>query len=331
MAYANILDGTTADAADLQQLIDSFNGVSGKGQPLDLIQLDADRYYLAVKNLHANGKCAQMFAADGTLLLQVGVGGVLASTAGAAAAAIAPTASPTFSGVVTLGGSVIETRAANTASTGSLTLPAGKQIPITGTTAITSIAAGTAGRTVTLEFASAGCKILPTSTLRLKGGFVSSAAGDTLTLESDGTNWNEVARGQSGVQGVLCAAAGQTLTADAAYAAIALSAAASDRFTIKSGNTFVVPWTGLWRCEGSVQIEASASGNRNVAIHVGGVLVAVVGHGASLSGVNDYGCSWSLPMSLTATNVVDVRARSTTASLLVRTTSFSSLTYIGPV
>lgn len=194
MAFANILDGTTADAVDVQQLIDAFNGTSGKGQPLDLIQLDADRYYLAVKNLHANSKCAQFFKSDGTLLFQVASGGVLASIAGAAAEALAPAASPTFSGIVTMGGSVIETRAANTASAaGAQTLPAGVQIPITGTNTITSIVAGTAGRRVTLEFASAGCVVKAAALSGASGDYISTAGG-TLSLESDGTNWHERSR-----------------------------------------------------------------------------------------------------------------------------------------
>jgi len=83
------------------------------------------------------------------------------------------------------------------ASSNAISLPfAGSLIPITGTTGITTIGATTvnAGRLVTLQFA-ASVAVGASGNIKLAGGVTFNAtATDTLTLISDGTNWNEVAR-----------------------------------------------------------------------------------------------------------------------------------------
>jgi hypothetical protein len=87
-------------------------------------------------------------------------------------------------------------RAASTASAGSLTLPAAPLIatyPITGTTTITSITAGSPGQIALLEFASAGCRVVMGSNLVLNGDYLSTASG-ILTLVANGSNWEEVTR-----------------------------------------------------------------------------------------------------------------------------------------
>lgn len=338
MAYRRVVNGVDdINDVDLDQYADSFNGVGGKGQPLDLIALDADRYYQVIKNLNANSKVAQFYKQDGTLLFQVDGSGVKASIDGSAnAVALAGQASPRFTGTVALSGRVLRRRSSTVASAATLTLPSdGDIIPVSGTVTVTSITAIALtnivdGPVVTLEFQSAGCRVVMGATLRLRGDFVSSAAGDTLTISGDGTNWNEVGRGRSGSQAVLAQAAGQTLVDGAAYAVMALAAATSDRFGIKSGNTFVAPWAGLWRAEGALNIETSSAGNRNVAIHKGGALVSVVGHTSGSSSALDWGCSWSLPMNLVAGDVIDVRAKVNGTNLLIRTSSYSALTYVGP-
>jgi hypothetical protein len=87
-------------------------------------------------------------------------------------------------------------RLGSTASAASLTLPTGPYIgiyPITGTTTITSIAAGLSGQIAILEFASAGCQVTNGSNLKLITDYISTAYGE-LTLEYDGTNWVEQSR-----------------------------------------------------------------------------------------------------------------------------------------
>jgi len=83
------------------------------------------------------------------------------------------------------------------ASSNSIDLPfAGSLIPITGTTGINTIASNTAnaGRLVTLQFA-ASVAVGAGGNIKLAGGVTFNAtANDTLTLISDATNWNEVAR-----------------------------------------------------------------------------------------------------------------------------------------
>lgn len=82
-------------------------------------------------------------------------------------------------------------------------------LPVSGTTAITSIAAGPAGTILILEFASATCSVANGSNLKLGGNYTSTALG-TLTLESDGANWIEVARGLGGQQNPNLVLAGPT-------------------------------------------------------------------------------------------------------------------------
>jgi hypothetical protein len=83
------------------------------------------------------------------------------------------------------------------ASSSTISLPfAGSLIPITGTTGLDNISAGTAsaGRLVTLQFASS-VAVSAGGNIKLAGGVTFNAtATDTLTLIGDGTNWNEVAR-----------------------------------------------------------------------------------------------------------------------------------------
>ncbi len=71
--------------------------------------------------------------------------------------------------------------------------PSWLQVPVTGTTTITSITAGAAGAIITLEFASANCAVTSSSALLLSTSYTSTV-GSTLTLYSDGTNWIEMAR-----------------------------------------------------------------------------------------------------------------------------------------
>lgn len=75
------------------------------------------------------------------------------------------------------------------ASAATVTLPADSVIKISGTTTITSITAGAAGRRVTLIFTGV-LTLVDGSNLKLAGNFV-TAVDDAITLVSDGTNWYE--------------------------------------------------------------------------------------------------------------------------------------------
>lgn len=77
---------------------------------------------------------------------------------------------------------------------GTITLPAGTFIDVTGTNTITSITATNAdiGRLVILKFTSTA-SLTDGSNLKLGGNFAGSA-DDTISLICDGTNWYETAR-----------------------------------------------------------------------------------------------------------------------------------------
>ena len=79
------------------------------------------------------------------------------------------------------------------ASAAALTLPLEDVVTISGTTSITSIAAGGhAGKVRTLIFEGV-LTVTDGSNLNLAGNFVTTA-DDTITLACDGTDWFEVAR-----------------------------------------------------------------------------------------------------------------------------------------
>jgi hypothetical protein len=87
-------------------------------------------------------------------------------------------------------------RLASTASTASLTLPAGPMIatyPISGTSPITAITAAQDGRLALLEFASTGCRVVMGGNLLINGDYLSSVSG-VLMLIANGGNWEEVTR-----------------------------------------------------------------------------------------------------------------------------------------
>jgi hypothetical protein len=87
-----------------------------------------------------------------------------------------------------------EAKGADVASAaGAMTLgDDGNYFDITGTEAITSITAKTAGTQVVLQFDSTAT-LTDGSNLKLDGNFT-GAAGSTIHLVSDGTNWYEVSR-----------------------------------------------------------------------------------------------------------------------------------------
>lgn len=81
-------------------------------------------------------------------------------------------------------------------SAATITLPPdGDVFEVNGTTTITSVTASWTGRVVTLVFTGA-LTFTDGSNLKLAGN-LSTAASDTITLRCDGTNWNEVGRGDN--------------------------------------------------------------------------------------------------------------------------------------
>jgi len=90
-------------------------------------------------------------------------------------------------------GSGTNPRFPTVASAATITVGRYSQIVnVTGTTGITSITAGDPGQRVTLKFAGA-LTVTDGGNLALNGNFT-TAAGATLTLVCDGTNWNETSR-----------------------------------------------------------------------------------------------------------------------------------------
>lgn len=93
----------------------------------------------------------------------------------------------------TLNGVISTTYQTSVASASSITLQAAYNVvQITGTTNITAILGQWRNRRVTLVFSDA-LTVVDGGNLNLAGNFVTTT-GDTLTLISDGSNWNEVAR-----------------------------------------------------------------------------------------------------------------------------------------
>lgn len=349
MAFPTATDGTTFTADMWNQIAAYFNGSSSvTASPIQAITLnDATNYVLALKqNDTTNGRVAVFYKADGTVMGKFTKDGFRYSSDGtignsdltpvSISSAETITGAKTFSAATTFNSKITWKRGTSTASTAALTLPTdGNIIPISGTTTITSIVpTGLTGLPVCLEFTNSGggCNVTMGSTLRLRGSFCSSAAGDTLTLHCDGTNFTEIGRGRNATQGVLCqAAGGQTLVNGDAYAVFQLDTAEYDRFNIKSGNTYVVPWTGVWRAEGAITIDADSDGNRAVAIFKNGTEEAQVAFGGGLSNSFDWACSWSLPMPLTSGDIVDVRVKTASGeNRTVGTKSYSGLHYVGP-
>ena len=88
----------------------------------------------------------------------------------------------------------------------------GNFFDITGTTGIDSVAAQTVGKRVVLQFDGA-LTMTDGGNLKLEGNFV-TAAGATIMLESDGTDWYEVSRagGNINIAGTSTLTGAQTLT-----------------------------------------------------------------------------------------------------------------------
>lgn len=108
---------------------------------------------------------------------------------------IAHSGTMTHTGIVTMTGKILKlAKGADVASVaGTTTLgDDGNYFDITGTNAITSITAKTAGTVVVLQFDSTA-SLVDGSNLKLNGNF-QGAAESQIMLSSDGTNWFEISR-----------------------------------------------------------------------------------------------------------------------------------------
>ena len=82
MPFARVNPGDLIQSQNLDQLVDSFNGVSGKGIPVAETSVnDATNYALSVQNLDAtNSRALNVLKSDGTLLIRADVNGVSLGT-----------------------------------------------------------------------------------------------------------------------------------------------------------------------------------------------------------------------------------------------------------
>lgn len=336
-------------ASDLNQIINALTGLSNEPMHFDAVN-NASVYAVNVRNQGSGSKGLIVLDSGGNTLLSVNGTGVNASFDGVAAASRIATESgtqtftnktmtspvlntpsvvtPAISGIATFTGRILWHRGTSTASAGSVTLPTdGNLIPITGTTNITAIAAVN-HLVVCLEFASAGCKVTDSSTLQLQGDFI-SVAGSTLTLECDGTNWYEIARGNPAVQQAICNAAAGNL-ANNAVTNIPLAAATYDPYGLKTGNTLKTLNAGQWRVSGSFALAANSAGNRIAYLYKNGSEYCVIGATRSSDGTSKWGCSWSIEDKFAANDALEIRVFQDSGGVLaISTQSVLSLTFIG--
>lgn len=135
------------------------------------------------------------------------------------AGTVALTGVNTISGVTTMSSKIFkEAKGADVASVaGAITLgDDGNYFDITGTNAITSITAKTAGTIVTLQFDSTA-SLVDGSNLKLNGNF-QGAAESQITLRSDGTNWFEVCRSPISVPSAASQAEMEAASSNTVYA-----------------------------------------------------------------------------------------------------------------
>jgi hypothetical protein len=78
MPFARVNPGDLIQAQNLDQLVDSFNGVAGKGIPIAESSVnDATNYALTVQNLEVtNSRALNVLKSDGSLLIRADVNGV---------------------------------------------------------------------------------------------------------------------------------------------------------------------------------------------------------------------------------------------------------------
>ena len=96
-SFVTVTSGNTAQAQDVNQLINALNGSAGNGVPISLTALnDSVNFALAVKNVDAtNSRALQVLRSNNNVLIQADVNGVIASPDGGATTAQVMTVSHT--------------------------------------------------------------------------------------------------------------------------------------------------------------------------------------------------------------------------------------------
>jgi len=96
-SYYTLTSGTTAQAQDVNQVINALNGAAGQGIPTSLTAVnDSVNFSLAVKNADAtNSRALQVLRSNNNVLIQADVNGVIVSPDGGATTAQVMTVSHT--------------------------------------------------------------------------------------------------------------------------------------------------------------------------------------------------------------------------------------------
>jgi hypothetical protein len=204
-------------ATDLNQIINAITGVSNEPIHLDAVS-NASVYALTVRNQGSGGRALMVQNAAGAAIIQADGTGVFVSHDGSTAAAqvvnisatqtltnktlTAPamTAPVITSGASVAGNLVVTSGITKTAkgvdvasANGNITLgDGGNTFNITGTNSITGITIKTSGTIVFLVFTSTA-KLVKGGNLKLHSTF-NGATDETISLVSDGTNWQELGR-----------------------------------------------------------------------------------------------------------------------------------------
>jgi hypothetical protein len=88
-SFVTVTNGVTAQAQDVNQLVNALNGSAGNGIPISLTALnDSVNFALAIKNADAtNSRALQVLRANNNVLIQADVNGVIVSPDGSASTA----------------------------------------------------------------------------------------------------------------------------------------------------------------------------------------------------------------------------------------------------
>ncbi len=203
MAFRKVVNlSTAADETDLNQYADAFNGTPGGGQPMDLIDLAADRYYVVVKNGHANGKTLQLLSAAGAVQFQVDSDAVKASHDGgdtAASAVITESGSQHLQNKqITLNHRLTHFKGVDRAGVDNAAIPdvsSADVFVVTGSSITLLGPAVTAtGHEIILVFSGQFVKIVPSALMLLHKTYISNT-NSWLRLLCIGASWVEVGRG----------------------------------------------------------------------------------------------------------------------------------------
>jgi hypothetical protein len=340
--FTDVAPGGPRRYTDVQQIIDTWKGNSGKGVPLRQIAVQDSGFYAGwFRNLDpANGLVLLASAPSGVALLDATKNGVRFSPDGVLQGLVP--ASRT--GVETLTSKTLQDAILNhnrfvwgsgITPAASTAIPTdGNAFVVTGAATVTAMTGGLVGLPIILKFATAGCIVRSNATLQLRGDF-SSLVNSVLVLFVDASgNYVELARNGSALQEARVPIAGQTLVDNASDAVVTLAGSASyDPYTYKSGNTLVCPINGIYSVWGNIirATPGGGPGNYQVTLYKGGSAYEIVFSTTGASG-KDAGGAWRARNRFNAGDALDVRAAIAGAgfNISLRTASYFGLTFEGP-